>query len=117
MKKHTKSVASRAKSTAGPTRFQRFGKQYPTVMTAYAALGKATQEAGPLDERERALAKLGIAIGAWREGAVHSHTRRAVEVGCTPEDIRHVVLLATTTLGFPSMMAAMTWVDDLLVRK
>jgi hypothetical protein len=25
-----------------------------------------------------------------------------------------VVLLATTTLGFPSMMAVMTWVEDVL---
>jgi hypothetical protein len=28
--------------------------------------------------------------------------------------IRHVVLLATTTLGFPGMMAALTWVEDVL---
>ncbi len=83
-------------------------------MRAYEALGAATQEAGPLDTKTRALAKLAIATGAWREGAVHSHTRRALEAGCTPEEIRHVILLATTTLGFPSMMAALTWADDVL---
>jgi alkylhydroperoxidase/carboxymuconolactone decarboxylase family protein YurZ len=52
-----------------------------------------------------------------REGAVHRHTRRALQAGCTPEEIRHVVRLAATTLGFPGMMAAWSWVDDVLQRK
>jgi alkylhydroperoxidase/carboxymuconolactone decarboxylase family protein YurZ len=111
----TKSLQS--KKNQLPIRFQQFGKKYPAVMKAYEALGAATAEAGPLDAKTRALAKLGIATGAWREGAVHSHTRRALAAGCTPDEIRHVVLLATTTLGFPSMMAALTWVEDVLGRK
>jgi len=100
-----------------PTRFKKFGQQYPEIMQAYEALGSATQQAGPLDAKTRALVKLAIATGAWREGAVHSHTRRALAAGCTPDEIRHVVLLATTTLGFPSMMAVRTWVEDVLGRK
>ena len=111
----TKSRAS--KETQLPTRFQQFGKKYPAIMRAYESLGAATAEAGPLDAKTRALVKLAIATGAWREGAVHSHTRRALAAGCTPDEIRHVVLLATTTLGFPSMMAALSWVDDVLGRK
>ena len=100
-----------------PGRFRKFGLKYPAVMKAYKALGAATQEAGPLPPRTRALVKLGIAAGAWREGAVHSHTRRALDAGCTPAEIRHAVLLATTTLGFPSMMAVLTWVEDILEAK
>jgi alkylhydroperoxidase/carboxymuconolactone decarboxylase family protein YurZ len=86
-------------------------------MQAYEALGEATAEAGPLDARTRALVKLGIATGSGREGAVHSHARRALAAGCAPDEIRHVVLLAATTLGFPGMMAAMTWVEDVLGRR
>ena len=86
-------------------------------MRAYEALGAATQAAGPLNAKTRALVKLAIAVGAWREGAVHSHTRRALEAGCTPDEIRHLVVLATTTLGFPSMMAALSRVDDVLAKK
>lgn len=100
-----------------PTRFQKFGRKYPAVMRAYESLGAATQAAGPLDAKTRALIKLAIATGAWREGAVHSHTRRALEAGCTPKEICHVILLATTTLGFPSMMAALTWAEDVLAKK
>lgn len=98
-------------------RFKQFGQKFPAVMKAYEALGTATQEAGPLEIKSRALVKLAIAIGAGREGAVHSHTRRALEAGCTSAEIRHAVLLATTTLGFPGMMAALSWVDDVLNQK
>jgi alkylhydroperoxidase/carboxymuconolactone decarboxylase family protein YurZ len=112
----TKTRAKRSATNQPPTRFQQFGKKYPAIMRAYESLGVATAEAGPLDAKTRALAKLAIATGAWREGAVHSHTRRALAAGCAPEEIRHVVLLATTTLGFPSMMAALTWVEDVLGR-
>lgn len=97
-----------------PKRFQEFARRYPQIATAYESLAGATQAAGPLDVRTRCLVKLAIAAGAWREGAVHSHARRALAAGCTPEELRHVVLLATTTLGFPSMMAVMTWVEDVL---
>ena len=106
---------SAAKSkTQIPARYQHFDKSYPAVMRAVEALGEATQSAGPLDSRTRALVKLAIAVGALREGAVHSHTRRALEVGCTPDELRHVGVLAITTIGFPSTMAAMSWVEDIL---
>jgi alkylhydroperoxidase/carboxymuconolactone decarboxylase family protein YurZ len=105
---------SPAKSkTQIPTRYLQFEKSYPTVIQAVEALGEVTQSAGPLNSKTRALVKLAIALGALREGAVHSHTRRALEAGCTPEELRHVVVLAITTIGFPSTMAAMSWVEDI----
>jgi alkylhydroperoxidase/carboxymuconolactone decarboxylase family protein YurZ len=97
-----------------PKRFREFSRRYPEIAKAYESLAEATQNAGPLDSKTRCLVKLAIASGSWREGAVHSHARRALAAGCTPDEIRHVVLLATTTLGFPSMMAVMTWVEDVL---
>ena len=97
-----------------PARYQHFEKSYPEVMQAVQALGEAAQSAGPLDSKTRGLVKLAIAVGAMREGAVHSHTRRALDVGCTPDQLRHVGVLAITTIGFPSTMAAMSWVEDIL---
>ena len=87
-------------------------KRYPAAFEAYEKLGDECRKAGPLDTRTQALAKLAIAVGARLEGAVHSHTRRALEAGATPDECRHVVLLGTTTLGFPAMMAALSWVED-----
>lgn len=100
-----------------PKRYQNFKKLHPAVFKAYSDLGNASQKAGPLGAKSRALVKLAIAIGRGLEGATHSHTRRALEAGCTAAEIRHVVLLSVTTLGFPSMMAAMSWVDDVLEKK
>jgi alkylhydroperoxidase/carboxymuconolactone decarboxylase family protein YurZ len=101
-----------AASSKPPKHFLQFAQDYPEVMAAYQALGSAAHDAGPLDVKTRALIKLAIAAGARLEGAVHSHARRAVREGCTPEEIRHAILLATTTIGFPAMMAALSWVED-----
>lgn len=95
-----------------PGWYQEQRRKHPAVIKAYEALGEACRKAGPLGGKEAALVKLGIAIGARLEGAVHSHTRRSVEAGATLDDCRHVVLLATTTIGFPAMMAALSWVED-----
>jgi 4-carboxymuconolactone decarboxylase len=108
---------SRSPKNDLPQHYRQFCKKYPGVANAYEALGEATQQAGPLDPKTRALVKLALAVGSWREGAVHSHVRRALLAGGAADEVRHVVLLATTTIGFPSMMAAMSWVEDVVSAK
>jgi 4-carboxymuconolactone decarboxylase len=100
-----------------PEPFRRFTDRNPAVARAYEALGEACAGAGPLDEGTRALVKLGLAIGGRLEGAVHAHTRRAVAAGATAEQIRHVVALAAPTLGFPTTVAASTWVEEVLAAR
>ncbi len=97
-----------------PEPFLRFQAQYATVADAWQRLGEACATAGPLDGKTRELVRLGIAVGARLEGAVHSHVRRAVEAGARPEEIRHVIVLAAATAGFPTTVAAFTWVEDIL---
>ena len=100
-----------------PRTYESFRKAHKEIADAHESLGKAAAESGPLDVKTMELVRLGIATGSLREGAVHSHTRRALEVGASPTEIRHAVLLAVTTLGFPGMMSALTWTDDVLRRK
>lgn len=85
---------------------------YPDVWRAFATLGKATAEAGPLEGQALRLVKLALAMGAASEGAVHSHCRRALDEGIPPEALKQVALLAIPTLGFPRAVAALTWVED-----
>jgi alkylhydroperoxidase/carboxymuconolactone decarboxylase family protein YurZ len=92
-------------------------RRHPGVIAAYEKLGEACRSAGPLDGRTAALVKLGIAVGSRLEGAVHSHVRRSLEAGATLDECRHVVLLATTTIGFPAMMAALSWVEDVAAER
>jgi alkylhydroperoxidase/carboxymuconolactone decarboxylase family protein YurZ len=87
-------------------------KAYPAVWEAYAGLGKACAEAGPLDQRTIRLVKLALAIGGLSEGAVHSHARRGLGEGLTAEELQQVALLAIPTLGFPQGVKALTWIKD-----
>jgi AhpD family alkylhydroperoxidase len=100
-----------------PKRYQKFLDNYPQAAGAYNLLNDAVHSAGPLDEKTRALIKLAISTGAKMEGAVHSHARKAIKAGCTPEEITHTVMMALPTLGLPSTMAAWSWVDDVLEKK
>ncbi len=95
-----------------PGWYEEQGKRFPAVFKSYEGLGDALRKAGPLDAKTQALVKLGIAVGGRLEGAVHSHVRRSLEAGATIDECRHVILLATTTIGFPSMMAALSWAED-----
>jgi alkylhydroperoxidase/carboxymuconolactone decarboxylase family protein YurZ len=88
-------------------------QRYPAIWAAYVALGKASSEAGPLDERTRRLVKLALAIGALSEGAVHSHARRGLAEGLAKEDLKQVALLAIPTLGFPQGVKALPWIEDI----
>ncbi|UYG00284.1 MULTISPECIES: carboxymuconolactone decarboxylase family protein [unclassified Halomonas] len=87
--------------------------EYPDVWSAYAALGKACAEAGPMEARSRRLVKLALAVGNRSEGAVHSHVRRGLEEGISAEELKQVAMLAVPTIGFPAAVAALTWITDI----
>jgi 4-carboxymuconolactone decarboxylase len=95
-----------------PGRYREFRKQFPDIARAYDDIGRATAEAGPLDEKTAQLVRLGMALAAGLEGAVHSHARRALEAGASRDEVRHVGLLALTTAGFPRMMTGLSWIED-----
>ncbi|MDI6763168.1 MAG: carboxymuconolactone decarboxylase family protein [Thermodesulfobacteriota bacterium] len=95
-----------------PISYERFKKEFPEIEKGYEKLATLCHAAGPLDEKMRRLVKLGIAIGSESQGAIKSHTRRAVALGISPEEIQHVVLLSLTTIGFPKMIAALNWVNE-----
>ena len=97
-----------------PEPFKRFIDRYPDINRLYEQLALACHNAGPLDEKTRRLVKLGISIGQLSEGAIKSHARRALEGGATTDELRHIVLLALTTAGFPAMNAAALWVEEVL---
>lgn len=100
-----------------PKKYKQFQEKFERVAKAYEELGEAVHAAGPLDNKTRALIKLAISSGARLEGAVHSHTRKALKTGCTHEELRHTVMLTLPTIGLPSMMAALSWVNDILEDK
>ena len=96
-----------------PEQVEDIRERYPEIWDAFAKLAEACHDkGGPLDEKSRKLVKLAIAIGHRHEGGVHSAVRHALAAGLTGEELRHVALLAVTTIGWPAARAALTWIDD-----
>jgi alkylhydroperoxidase/carboxymuconolactone decarboxylase family protein YurZ len=91
-----------------PCPYEAFKRSHPHVWQAYYRLGALSYQVGPIDKKNRGMVKLAMSIGTGTEGAVHSYTRRAMEDGASPAEIRHLVLLGFTTLGFSSTVASLT---------
>jgi alkylhydroperoxidase/carboxymuconolactone decarboxylase family protein YurZ len=95
-----------------PKHYLRLKEQYRKVVDAVETLGQAVKLAGPLDEKSAQLIQLAAAIRS--EGSVHSHVRKALEAGASPEEIRHALILLTSTIGFPTVATALAWAADIL---
>jgi 4-carboxymuconolactone decarboxylase len=95
-----------------PKQYLSIKKRFNKFLRAVDNLGKVTKEAGPLDEKTSHLIKLAAAAATKSEGALHSHTRRALKAGAKPEEIYHAIILLTSTIGFPAVSAALSWADD-----
>lgn len=95
-----------------PESVLKFRGKYPKVWQAFDALGAECHQAGPLDEKTRRLVKLALSVAHRHEGAVHSAVRNGLHSGVSPEEMRHVALLAVTTIGWPAAYAALTWIEE-----
>ncbi|MGP8079367.1 MAG: carboxymuconolactone decarboxylase family protein [Dehalococcoidales bacterium] len=100
-----------------PKYFTEFKKRYPGVAKSFDQLGAECAKAGPIDKQTQHLIKLGVATGLGHEGNVQKLTQRALEDGVSPDEIRQAVLLSTTTAGFPTMLVAMQWVEEVIAAK
>lgn len=97
-----------------PKQYLKLRKRYPEIIESLDNLSKTVKEAGPIDEKTAHLIQLAAGAAIKSEGAVHSHTRRALEAGAKPEEIRQALLLLISTIGFPNVSAALSWADDVL---
>lgn len=97
-----------------PKNFRDLVAAYPEVGKSYQELAENCYEAGPLDRKTAHLIKLGMAIASHSEGSTHTHVRLAKENGATDDEIKHVALLGLTTLGWPLLGAAWSWIHDVL---
>ena len=87
-------------------------ERHSDLIEAVEALAKTARTSGPLDDKTAHLIQLGAAAAIHSMGSVRSHAARALASGATPEEIRHAVIVLTSTIGFPTVAAALSWVDD-----
>ncbi|MGA2939098.1 MAG: carboxymuconolactone decarboxylase family protein [Syntrophobacteraceae bacterium] len=100
-----------------PRWYSKTRQQYRGYFEALENLGETIRKQGPLDEKTSHLIQLAAAAAIRSEGSVHSHARRAIKAGATPEEIYHTIMLLTSTIGFPTTSAALSWVSDLAGEK
>jgi 4-carboxymuconolactone decarboxylase len=96
-----------------PKWYKALEKKHPKLINAVQELGRVVREEGPLDEKTAHLVQLAAAATLRSEGAVHSHAKRAIEAGAKPEEICHAIIVLTSTIGFPTVSAALSWVADI----
>jgi len=100
-----------------PGQYVRLQKRFKKFLDAVENLGKAAKDAGPLDDKTSHLVRLAAAAAIGSEGALHSHTRRALAAGAKPDEIYHALILITSTIGFPRVSASLSWADDIIKKR
>ena len=89
-------------------------QEHKDFMQAVEQLGQTIRSLGPIDAKTAHLIQMAAAITTLSQGSTHSHVRRALEAGATPEEIYHAIILLTSTIGFPTVAAALSWADDVI---
>lgn len=100
-----------------PKNFLRLKERYPELIKAYESAGELAREAGPLQDKFTHLVQIAACVPLRSEGGVHSHTRRALEAGATPEEVYHALIALISTAGFPTVSAGFSWVNDVIEGK
>lgn len=97
-----------------PRQYKSIKERFPKVYDAVSTMGKAVRASGPIKGKEAHLIQMAAAAAIKSQGSVHSHARRALDAGAKPQELYHAVLLLTSTIGFPNVSAAISWIDDVL---
>lgn len=100
-----------------PEQYVSIKKRFNKYFRALDNLGKAARSSGPINKKMSHLIQLAASAAIRSEGSVHSHARRALEAGAKPDEIYHAVILLTSTVGFPTVSAALSWVDDVVKKQ
>jgi 4-carboxymuconolactone decarboxylase len=97
-----------------PSHYQFEGKHKESFIRAVETLGEALRRQGPLDLKTTHLVQLAASVAIRSEGGVHSHVRQALANGASRDEVYHAIIVLTSTVGFPTVSAALSWAEDLL---
>jgi len=97
-----------------PEQYKKLKERYGELFEVLERLGTTVRDIGPLDEKTIQLIQLAASAAIRSEGAVHSHARRALKAGATEMELYHAILCLTSTIGFPTVSAALSWIEDVL---
>jgi 4-carboxymuconolactone decarboxylase len=98
-----------------PKHYVSIRDRYSEYSEVLGELGKTVRQSGPIEHKNAHLIQLAASAAIRSEGAVHSHTKRAIEAGASPEEVYQSILLVTSIIGFPNVAAAISWADDIIL--
>jgi 4-carboxymuconolactone decarboxylase len=105
-------IPPRTDGARRPKAWAHLAAEFPAVASAYEALAAAVAHAGPLDAHTRALVKLAVSVGRGSSRTVHAHAKKALAAGVPADALRQVALVALPTVGLPSALDALRWIDE-----
>lgn len=97
-----------------PAHFKRLQERYGDIIQTLETLKEQTHGVGPLDAKAAHLVQLAASAAVRSEGGVHSHARQAIKAGASAEEVRHALVLLIPTIGFPTVAAALAWVEEVI---
>jgi 4-carboxymuconolactone decarboxylase len=100
-----------------PQWYRYIKKTHGKFIDSLEQLGEVVRREGPLDEKTSQLIQVAAAAAIRSEGSVHSHVRRALAAGASPDEIYHALIILTSTIGFPTTSAALSWAYDVIEKK
>lgn len=92
-------------------------ERHPELIDAVETMTQIARTSGPLDEKTLQLIQLGAAAAIGSKGSLSSHAMRALEAGATMDEIRHAIIVLTSTIGFPTVAAALHRMDEIFDQK
>lgn len=96
-----------------PKHYRSIRERFEEYGAVLSDLGRTVRETGPIDEKTSQLIQLAASAAIRSEGAVHSHGKQALQKGASEDELYQTLLLLTSTIGFPNVAAAISWIDDL----
>jgi len=92
-----------------------FTEHHAAIYKAYEKYGQLVhKEGGPLDEKTRWLIKVALSTECQYTRALRTHIMKALNSGCTKEEIEHSILLVAPSAGFPKTMAGILILREVL---
>jgi AhpD family alkylhydroperoxidase len=81
----------------------KFGEMYPEIAQGFMSLMGGVMQDGKLGVKEKELIAVGIAVGLRCLPCIHAHTKSALNMGATKEEIIEAASVAVMMAGGPGM--------------
>ena len=81
----------------------KFAEQYPEIASNFTTLMGSVIQDGKLKSKEKELIAVGIAVGLRCLPCIHAHTKAALKMGATKEEIMEAATVAIFMGGAPGM--------------